>query len=214
MALVQRLGVAREKLAVVPGAVDAARFHPVDAEPARRRYELPGRYLLFVGSLQPRKNLSGLMAAMERLNRRFPDLALAVCGAGDAAFRGEALSQGNPRVRWLSYVPEEDLPGLYSGAEACVLPSWYEGFGLPLLEAMACGCPAAAACAGALPEVVGEAGVLFDPASPDDIAQKLAGLLTDAELREELHRRGLERAGQFSWQRSAALVEDVLQGLA
>ena len=137
---------------------------------------------------------------------------LAAAGAESPLFRRDGLPAGATRVRFLGYVPDEALPGLYSGAQACVLPSWYEGFGLPVLEAMACGCPAAVSCAGALPEVAGEAGVLFDPASAEDIAHKLAGLLADADLRQELRQRGMQRAGLFSWERTAALLADALWG--
>jgi len=209
----RRFNLAEEKLVLAPGSVDPARFHPVDPQPVRRRYNLPRRYLLFVGSLQPRKNLSGLLAALETLQQRFPEVELVAAGAESPHFRRDGLDAGKTRVRFLGYVPDEVLPALYSGAEAFVLPSWYEGFGLPVLEAMACGCPVAASCAGSLPEVVGEAGLLFDPAVREDIERRLAALLADAGLRQELRQRGLERAGLFSWERSAGLIDDAIRGL-
>lgn len=205
--VLHRFSLAPDRVTVAPGGVDLNRFHPGQPRPAG----LPASYLLFVGSVQPRKNLGVLMQAWQQIHRRYPDTWLLAAGAEQRTFRRVALPAQVERVRFLGYVPETSLPGLYAGALALVLPSLDEGFGLPVLEAMACGAPVIATRAGALPEVVGEAGMLFDPLLPAELANTLERCLSEVGLRHRLVEKGLARAKTFSWQRSAERIWESLQ---
>jgi glycosyltransferase involved in cell wall biosynthesis len=199
--VVERCGVDPSKVAVVPCGVDA-RFRPADPESVaavRSRYALAGPYVLSLGTLEPRKNLARLFEAWRGLAPSRPDVTLAVAGASGAVFAGTGFDRLPPRVVGLGRVAEADLPALYAGAEAFAFPSLYEGFGLPPLEALACGTPVVASAATAIPEVVGRAGVLVDPHDAESIAEGLRRVLEDRTLREALARDGLARAGGLSW---------------
>jgi len=172
-------------------------------------------YFLFVGGLSPHKNLRTLLAAMRSLlERRDARLLLAGDPAADG-FLGSGSElrtqvEGDARLRdrvaFTGFVGDDDLVFLLNGAAALVLPSLLEGFGLPALEAMACGTPVLASSRGALPEVVGDAGLLFDPTDPEAMARAMQRLLDEPELRERLACRAVERAGRFSWARGAELA--------
>jgi len=195
------LGVPEARLRVTPYAVEA-RFRPVsegELRAARQVLGLPERYVLHVGTHKPHKNVARLLAAWQRAERQEHVLVLA--GSRHGASRDAAAN-----VRWLGSVPEAQLAALYSGACLFVLPSLEEGFGLPLLEAMACGTPVACAQSPGLAEVAGQAAALFDPGDTDALALLLGALLRDAQRRAELARRGLERARAFTWQRTAQLT--------
>lgn len=177
-----------------------------------RRYHLPARYFLFVGTLQPRKNLDRLLRAFARLvkgDRSAVGLVLAgQPGVGAGALRQRAAALGlTERVTWLSYVPPEQLAQLYAGAIALVFPSLHEGFGRPVLEAMAWGTAVIASNLSSLPEVVGPAGLLVDPYDVDGLSRAMAELLDDAQLRQRLIVAGRDRVAQFTWDRCAASVE-------
>ncbi len=166
---------------------------------------MPTRYVLFVGSLQPRKNLGLLLSAWQEIVPEFPDTWLVLAGTTESIFRSVNLPIGE-RVRFLGYVPDEALPGLYAHAACFVLPSFDEGFGLPALEAMACGTPVIVSDGGALPEIVGDAGLVFRLAEPHGLTEALKKCLTDREMRSEMKAKGLCRAGQFSWNATAELI--------
>lgn len=220
--IVRRLGVPAAKVAVVPNAADAS-FAPRPAgEVARFRAErgLPTRMILSVGTLEPRKNLVGLLQAFARVAPA-TDATLVVVGAKgwlyDELFaRLDALGLAG-RVRFAGRVPDGELPLWYNAAEVFVYPSRYEGFGLPPLEALACGVPVVTSDAASMPEVVGDAAILADPADPVALAAALARVLDDAGLRAALRERGPRRAAQFSWARTAAatraVYDEVLSGL-
>jgi len=207
---VRLIGVPEAEIDVVHPAV-SARFRPAPApavEAVRRRLGLDQPYVLTVGTLEPRKNLAGLIAAFGLLPERLRGerLLVAAGGPGWGSLRVEELAASAgvaDRFRRLDRVADEDLPALCSGAELFAYPSFYEGFGLPPLEAMACGAPVVASRAGALPEVVGEAGVLVDPHDPASIRDGLASLLDDPARRRRLAEAGLARAATFSWERTA-----------
>jgi len=218
--LAQLYGTDPQRIAVVPLGVDEL-FQPV-TDPARlaavcAKYGLPGDYLLYVGTLQPRKNLVRLVEAWAQIC----NLQSAICNklvlAGKRGWLYEEIFATvrklglEGRVLFPGYVPEEDLPALLSGATAFVLPSLYEGFGLPVLEAMACGTPVIAANVSSLPEVVGDAGLLVDPLDSDALAATMQRLVQDAALGEDLRQRGLARARLFSWPRSAQETLAVLE---
>jgi glycosyltransferase involved in cell wall biosynthesis len=214
--LVELMGVDRERVTVLYPGVEA-RFKPV-RDPAilariRRRYRLPDRFVLGLGTLQPRKNFSGLIRAFGQLlssgvaGAEAADLRLVIAGGEgwmyeDTLLLADRLGFGD-RVVFTGFVDDADLPVLYNLATLFAFPSWYEGFGLPVLEAMACGTPVISANNSSLPEVVGEAGLLVDAADADGLVGALARTLTDPELRARLVAAGLAQAKRFSWGASA-----------
>ncbi len=207
-----RLGVAAERVVVISNGVDTARFRPAaraQVARVRRKYALEGAYLLFVGSLQPRKNLSRLLAAWERVRRAVADVALVLAGVPGPVFRRQPLG-AVPGVRVVGYVPDADLPALYSAALGLVQPSLYEGSALTALEALACGCPVLCSNIPALAEVVADAGLLFDPRDTAGMAGALLAFLRDGELQEKMRRAGRPRAQRFSWDTTARQVSNLL----
>jgi alpha-1,3-rhamnosyl/mannosyltransferase len=170
----------------------------------RDSHGLPERYILYLGSNKPHKNLVRLVEAWAVLQPQ--PLPLVVAGFWDARYPGprqHAEELGIEEVIWLGPVPEQDLPALYTGATLFVFPSLYEGFGLPVLEAMACGTPVACSDSSSLPEVAGDAAILFDSTDVGDMAEAIGLLLGNPDLRQRLAKAGLQRAKRFSWQRTA-----------
>jgi glycosyltransferase involved in cell wall biosynthesis len=186
--------------------VDTRTFHPG----ATTQLDLPPCYALFVGSLQPRKNLARLLEAWVRVKDVLPDAWLLIAGTGGSAFRPVPLS-ATQRVKFLGAVPDAELPGLYARAAVFILPSLDEGFGLPVLEAMASGTMVLASSAGALPEVVGDSGLSFDPLDVAEIAVTLQRGFQDANLRVSLREKGLMRSQRFSWDCSTELIWKVFE---
>ncbi len=167
----------------------------------------PGRFLLYVGVLEPRKNVPMLLQAFARVAAQFPDVPLVIVGKKgwmyDAIFAEMTALGLADRVIFTGYVPEEDLPRLYGGARAFVYPSLYEGFGLPVLEAMQCGAPVVTTDISSMPEVAGDAALLVKPDDVDGLAAALTRVLSEDALVADLKRRGLARAALFSWERTA-----------
>jgi len=213
--------VEEERVVVIYNGVDQ-RFRPHTPESitqVRKPLGLPGkRYVLSVGTLEPRKNIPRLIQAWARIVDKLPDdiwLVLAGQeGRGDLYARLSGLNMLPPRVHLTGYVPDELLPALYAGAMVFVFPSLYEGFGLPPLEAMASGVPVLTGNRTSLPEIVGDAGMMVDPTSVDQIAEGLLSLIQDETLRLELRRKGLDRAAQFSWDKTAQKTWEVLKEAA
>ena len=205
--LVQQYGISPGKVDVVHNGVDTAyRPLPVREVAAFRREEgLPERFILFVGTLEPRKNVVRLIEAYARLPKDRPALML-VGGKGwlyDEIFaRVEALGLSG-EVRFAGYVPAEVLPWWYNAADLFVYPSLYEGFGLPPLEAMACGTAVISSTASSLPEVVGQAGLLIDPTNTETLAKAMEQVLADREMQQEMESAGLAQAQKFSWEQTA-----------
>ncbi len=183
----------------------------------RARHGLAQRYLLYVGTLQPRKNLARVLDAFAAIASRpeLADVQLVLAGKRgwlyDALFAQAARLNLGDRVRFPGYVPDADLPALLSGAQAFVFPSLYEGFGIPVLEAGACGVPVITSNTSSLPEVAGDAAILVDPHDVDAIAQAMYRLVTDDALRAELARRGQENVKRFSWEKCARETLAVLE---
>jgi glycosyltransferase involved in cell wall biosynthesis len=208
--MVSLLDVEPEKITVVHLGVDPF-FRPRPEAEARRvaaKHGLEPGYLLFVGTLEPRKNLPGLLQAYRTLLDREETVApLALVGSKgwlyDEIFERVEKLHLTEQVRFLYSVPRADLPGLYCAAGVLATVSFYEGFGFPALEAMACGTPVVVSDRASLPEVVGEAGLLVDPDDPDDIARALARALTDEPLRAQMREKGLAQAARFTWEKAA-----------
>jgi len=203
-------GLPPEKITVIHEAADP-QFRPQSPEriaAARARYQLPETYLLYVGTIEPRKNLTRLLHAWEPLYRAGEAPPLVIVGKRgwlvEDFYTALEASPAREGIRFTGYVADEDLPALYAGARAFTFLSLYEGFGLPPLEAMACGAPVLCSDTSALPEVVGDAALTVSPTSVDAIREGLRRLLTAADLRADLRERGLHRAAAFSWERAAA----------
>ena len=216
--LIRMLNVKPERITVHLLGVDS-RFCPLPPhllEANRRALNLPDRYLLFVGTFEPRKNILGLLQAYQIVCQRLADVpALLLVGRRGwlfdetmAAIEHLHLSS---RVTLREDITDEWLPTVYNQASALVMPSFYEGFGFPALEAMACGTPTIVSDRSSLPEVVGDAGLLVNPDDPAALAAALERALTDADWRAAARRAGLERAAAFTWERTAAIALSVYQ---
>ncbi len=205
--LTARLGLAPRRLTVVPYAPDPIFQPPAAAEVAalRARYALPPSYVLYLGSNKPHKNLLRLVRAYARVGPITAQVPLVIAGHWDERYPEAKLAAQALRanVTFLGPVPGRDMPALYGGARLFVFPSLYEGYGLPPQEAMACGTPVVCSNTPPLLEVMGEAALLFDPLDEAALAAALAQALGDEALRQELARRGLEQARQFTWERTA-----------
>lgn len=208
------LDVAPGRVDVTPLAVSAAYSPNVPANvvaQVRHRYELPDAYILYVGRLEPRKNLPRLLESYRQLVSRMPSAPPLVLAGARGWHRHEldiTLGRLQPRVMTLGYVPEPDLPAVYAGALLFVYPSLYEGFGIPVLEALSCGVPTITSKVSSMAEVAGDAAELVDPASTADILKAMERLLADTGRRAELRARGLERAKSFSWDSTARLTRE------
>lgn len=218
--LIRCYNTPEEKITVVYEAA-APTFQPQPPEKiaaVRGRYKLPDRYLLAVGTIEPRKNYARLVEALARLRRSDPGLRLVIAGAEGWLTEGfyralEESGQADAVVR-PGWVADADLPALYAGALAAVQPSLYEGFGLPVLEAMAAGAPVACSHTSSLGEIAGEAALTFDPEDVEQITDALDRLLADPGLRDGLRQKGFKRAAEFSWERAARETWQIYERLA
>ncbi|MCA1635836.1 MAG: glycosyltransferase family 4 protein, partial [Acidobacteria bacterium] len=215
----EHLGLAREKVFVVPEAARSV-FRPLAFEATeveRRSLGVGEDFLLAVGTVEPRKNLPALIRAFEELARLRPSDPLQLVLVGSRGWKSEpvfARLESSPfkdRILFTGYVADETLRALYASCRAFVYPSLYEGFGLPPLEAMACGAPVVASRIPALSEVTRGAALLFDAADADDLTRRLSGLLADEQARRELSAAGLSRASEFSWERAARETLEVYE---
>ena len=216
--ILKLLPVEPERVVVIPEGIDPSFSLQPAAEVARRLAPLGlrgGDYLLFLGTIEPRKNLTRLLQAVELADPGIGPLVIAGGqGWNNVAIR-EAMTRlsRDGRVRDLGYVPDRLRPTLYAGARAFVYPSLYEGFGLPPLEAMACGTPVLTSNVSALPEVIGDAALYVDPEDVSALTEALTRIWSDESLRADLRARGLRRARDFSWDRTARLTVDVYRSV-
>ncbi len=216
-AIIERYGLPENKVLVTPNGVDRNRFNrsipEQELEELKKRYDLLSPFLLCVGRLEPRKNLERLIRAFARLHsRRAPDFRLVLAGQKDYRFESifrEAEKLPSGMVRFLGPVADRDLPALYNLAHGLAFPSLVEGFGMPVLESMACGTPVMASRRGALPEVGGDGVLWVEPEDEDSILHGLEMLCTDRELRTRLTESGLERAANFGWKGTARRTLEV-----
>lgn len=217
--VMERLNVSAERITVIPNGVDPA-FSPRPASEIalmRRLHGIPTPYyLLSLGSMEPRKNTARLLAAWERIaDRVADDVHLVIAGAKGSSlvFSDVSLDRIPPRVHFTGYVEQSWLPALCSGAMALVYPSLYEGFGLPPLEAMACGTPVVTSSTTSIPEVTGDAAVLVNPENVDAIADGMLRIIENENLQSKLSRAGLARAQHFSWDQAAVDTRALLNQL-
>lgn len=201
-----------ERICVVHNGC-GSEFHRLDTGQCRERIErelrIGGPFVLHVGTLEPRKNLANLIAAFAQVRLAGADhhrlVLVGADGWGSASIHRAAVAHGvAASVRFVGRVASDLLPALYSAADVVAYPSLHEGFGLPVLEAMACGTPVVAANRAAIPEIAGDAALLVDPEIPEEIAAAICRCLQDETLAADLHRRGIERAAEFTWERAAA----------
>ena len=219
-----RQGIARAygmdpaRIAVVPAGVSRA-FRPQPRQQAKAfvegRFKVPGPFILTVGDLQPRKNQIGLIRAFEELLCAHPDLPHHLMLVGKETWFAPHVHQAakkslvKDRIHFTDYVNEKELLQLYSACDIFVFPSFYEGFGLPILEAMACGRAVACSNSSAMPEVADSAGLLFNPESTSEMVRAMRDLLLNPELRQRMERLGQQNAAQFSWARTAQMTLEV-----
>ncbi|MHB1004885.1 MAG: glycosyltransferase family 4 protein [Chloroflexota bacterium] len=217
---VRTLGLRPERTRVVylAAAPDLRPATAAEADAVRRRFDLPERFVFYVGGLDQRKNIGVLLQAFAQLNARHPEARLAIAGKARSAsdlfpdWRGQAAKLGlHAQVRFLGHVTEAEKALLYGAATAFAFPSLYEGFGLPPLEAMACGTPVVCADSSSLPEVVGDAGLLLPPREATAWGAALLRLWEDEPLRRDLRERGLARARQFDWAKTARETVEVYE---
>jgi glycosyltransferase involved in cell wall biosynthesis len=209
--LVSRFDINEDKVKVIPHGLDRkflADVPPAELKAARKRLKLPPSFLLFVGAQVPRKNLAKLIDALKILHLRRIKIAVVLAGpAGEATGMIRQRAETLELKHWVDmtgYLPERDIRYIYRLASAFVFPSLCEGFGLPLVEAMASGIPVAASRTSAIPEVCGDAALYFQPENPEDMAEKIGLILEDQAVKQDLVAKGLKRAREFSWERAAA----------
>jgi glycosyltransferase involved in cell wall biosynthesis len=208
---IQHLGVPEDKITVVHEAANPI-FRPLDRaearEQVRNRHGVEGSYILFVSTIEPRKNVPSLLRALWQLTTCYKEDVRLVLAGGKGWLFEDAFAvvdelKLDDRVHFVGRVSSEDLLYLYNAAELLAHPAFYEGFGLPPLEAMACGLPVVASNVASLPEVVGDAGQLIDPHDVDELTVSMWRVLNDSELAQQMREKGLRQAGLFSWERAA-----------
>jgi glycosyltransferase involved in cell wall biosynthesis len=210
--------VPAERITVISAAPDE-RFRPgiarEERERVKRKYGIVDDYILTVGTTEPRKNVMRLVAAFAQLVRQGYRQKLVIAGQrgwlSDPLYEYVERERLGDRLVFTGYVADEDLPPLYAGAAVFVYPSLYEGYGLPVVEAMACGTPTITSNCSSLPEVTGDAALLINPEDESDIAEALKRLLDDERLRRELAARAVTQSKKFSWERSARDLLKVYQ---
>jgi glycosyltransferase involved in cell wall biosynthesis len=222
-AIVRAYGLDERKIEVVPIAVSQT-FRPVARESAwayvQSRFRVRTPFVLTVGDLQPRKNQIGLIRAFENLIAANPTLKhhLVIVGQktwfSDRIVEAARKSRVSDRIQFTDFVNDDDLLQLYNACDLMVFPTFYEGFGLPLLEAMACGRAVACSNTSAIPEVANAAAILFDPNSIEDIARAMRDVLLDSELRVRMERLGQQRAALFTWERTAGRTLEIYYEVA
>ena len=215
--IIKNYGVDPSKITVIYIGYDKNLFKPQPKEKiqkVKKMYKVSGDYIIFVGTLQPRKNLERLIESFSRLTHQ---LQLVIVGRKgwlyDSIFKKVKDLDLEKRVIFTDYVPDNDLPPLICGAEAYVLPSLWEGFGIPVIEAQACGVPVVVSNVSSLPEIVADSGILVDPEKTDSIANGIKKSL-DAKTRTVLVKRGFENAKRFSWEKCAKETLTILEKVA
>lgn len=218
--IIEAYGTNPDKISVVNPGIDLAEYYPrpkSEIDSMRKKFHLPPQYLLFLSTLEPRKNITGLLDAYAALpkdvQRKYPLVLVGGKGWNDGEINERLERYEKLPIIRPGYVPYEYLPALYSGARAFVFPSYYEGFGIACLDAMACGTPVITSNATSLPEVTGRAAILIDPHNTKQITDSIIKITSDDKLHAELSQKGLERAKLFGWEKSAKKALDIFESL-
>jgi len=214
--IVKYTGINSNKIKVIYNGIDTKKFSPIQnqelLENVRQKYLLPNQFFLFVGNVKPHKNLQGLIKAFALLkkHKKLEEFNLVIVGKKEGFITGDKEIERlinelslESFIKFTGFVMDNDLPAIYNLASALIFPSFYEGFGFPPIEAMACGCPVIASNAASLPEICEDAVLYVDPYKTEDIAQKIELLLTDESLIDRLKEMGFQRVRQFTWERCA-----------
>ncbi len=218
--IVKNYQVSPEKITVTHMGYDQNLFRPQPEpkiESARKKYKIKGDYIIFVGTLQPRKNIERLIEAYCLVQSKVDNLSLVIVGKKgwlyDSIFQKVKNLNLESCVIFTDYVHQEDLPSLISGSKLYILPSLYEGFGIPVIEAQACGVPVVVSNTSSLPEVVGESGILVNPNSTESIATGIQKIISNPKLAADLSQKGLENSKRFSWQKCAQQTLQCLESI-
>lgn len=218
--IIEKYRIDKNKVTVAYPGYDKENFKfpisNVKLKKIKEKYKTGETYIIYIGTIQPRKNLARLIEAFAKVARDLRDVKLVIVGKSSGEGRGGWMYkdildlpkklQVDDRIEFSGFVPAGDLPPLLTGALGFVLPSLWEGFGIPVLEAMACGTPVIVSNESSMPEVVGSAGLLIDPYSVDQIEQAIRTLISDKKLREKYSRLGIKQAGKFSWEKMAKTI--------
>lgn len=220
--IIKYLGIPENKISIMPCGVDSSLYHPNYSDEEVRtimdKYQIKGDYLLYLGTLEPRKNVVRLIQAYAQLKKKIPNIPeLVLAGRKgwmfDSIFDIVKNLNMDKCIIFTGYVDEKDAPILIKGAEVFLFPSIYEGFGMPPLEAMACGTPVLVSNVSSLPEVVGDAGFLVDPFSVDSIKEGIEILIKDEGKRNELSKLGMERVKLYTWDNAAKIIHTIIRDL-
>ncbi len=207
--LIEIIGIDKKRITIAYPGLDQDRFVPQDKKKiaqVKKKYQLKN-YILSLGTQEPRKNFPQVIKAFKKLNN---NLELAIVGKYGW---GEKLINKNPKIKILGYIPNQDLAPLYSGAKAFVYPSLYEGFGMPIVEAQACGCPVLTSNVSSMPEAAGKGAVLINPKNNNEIVQGLRKIINNQSFRKNLIEKGRKNANKFSWKKSAREVLSAIESL-
>lgn len=206
--IIKYLRIPEQKIKVVYIGYDKNKFKPIKNSEVQKVKQRLGKFILFVGTLEPRKNIVRLVQAFTKIKKDFPDYRLIIIGGngwkyGQILGEIKKLNLNDNRIKLLGAIPHDELSPFYNAAELFVFPSLYEGFGLPPLEAMACGCPVITSNVSSLPEVVGDAALKVNPYNVDEIAEAMKKVLSDKRLNHEMTKKGLKQCRKFSWDKCA-----------
>lgn len=215
--IIKEYGASPDKIKVINPAIDQKIFYPrkkVEIASVKRKYKIEGDYLLYTGTLEPRKNIIGILESYSLLPQNIRDRYGLILAGGkgwlDDGIHSKLKELHGLNIITTGYVDDEDLPALYSGATVFIYPSFYEGFGMPPLEAMACGAPVVTSNNSSLPEVVGDAGIMVDVDGTKDLTNAIRRVLLDKNLQQKMKKAGILRAKQFSWTKSANKLLEIL----
>jgi glycosyltransferase involved in cell wall biosynthesis len=212
--MIDLLNLPRDKIIVALGGVNRSVFYPMDDKRVRivcEKFGISKPYILSMEPFNPRKNSRMLLTSWNVVQKKYPELSLVFVGKSDGVFNSTISFQDTENIYYLNHVCDEELAAIMSGAIGFVYLSLYEGFGLSVLEAMACGTPVIASNSGGIPESVGDCGYLVEPCDLAGILKGLDLVLTDSDFREDMIIRGLSRAREFDWDSTARIIKNAVQ---